>query len=111
MKSQFKNRKLVACIELYTFSSLNKDFLQQYEESMNAPDTAIVYFNKEAIKQKKISEIKKEDVYIGFNRNDLIIFTEIKKLKDYLISIDWKDANLLMMSSGNFNNIKIDDII
>ena len=78
---------------------------------MNAPDTAIVYFNKEAIKQKKISEIKKEDVYIGFNRNDLIIFTEIKKLKDYLISIDWKDANLLMMSSGNFNNIKIDDII
>ena len=30
MKSQFKNRKLVACIELYTFSSLNKDFLQQY---------------------------------------------------------------------------------
>ena len=96
---------------MYTFSSLNKDFLQQYEGSMNAPDTAIVYFNKEAIKHKKLSEIKKEDVYIGFNRKDLIIFTEIEKLKYYLRSIEWKDANLLMMSSGNFNNIKIDDII
>ena len=30
MKKQFKDRKLVACMELYTFTSLHNDFLKQY---------------------------------------------------------------------------------
>ena len=59
MKKQFSNRKLVACIELHTFSSLNKEFLIQYEGSMNEPDTAIVYFNPEAVEHKKINSITK----------------------------------------------------
>ena len=32
MKKQFKNRKLVACMELHTFSSLNKEFLQELRD-------------------------------------------------------------------------------
>ena len=45
MQKQFANRKLVACMELHTFSSLNKEFLNQYRGSMNESDTAIVYYN------------------------------------------------------------------
>ena len=45
MKKQFKDRKLVACMELHTFSSLNEEFLAEYKGSMDEPDTAIVYFS------------------------------------------------------------------
>ncbi len=31
VKAQFTNRKLVACIELHTFSSLNAEFLSHYK--------------------------------------------------------------------------------
>ncbi len=111
MKKQFSNRKLVACMELHTFSSLNEEFLQQYKGSMNEPDTAIVYFSSEAIIHKRIKPITEEQVRNAFERNDLIVFTESEKLQRYLSSIEWKDKNLLMMSSGNFNNIKIQNLI
>ncbi len=43
VKAQFPDRKLVACAELHTFSSLNKTFLKQYRRKLNAADVAIVY--------------------------------------------------------------------
>ena len=78
---------------------------------MNEPDTAIVYFSPEAITHKGIRAITKKQVQKAFKRDDLMIFTEAEKLEQYLSSIEWKDKNLLMMSSGNFNNIKIQNLI
>ncbi|WP_316931029.1 UDP-N-acetylmuramate--L-alanine ligase [Pedobacter antarcticus] len=43
VKTQFEERKLVACIELHTFSSLNKKFLLQYHDTMFNADNPIVY--------------------------------------------------------------------
>ena len=111
MKKQFPNRKLVACIELHTFSSLNEEFLQQYKGCMNEPETAIIYFNKKIILHKKLNSITKKQVYIAFNRKDLKIFTDSNKLKEYLKSLELKNKNLLMMSSGNFNGIALEDLI
>ncbi len=111
MKKQFPGRTLVACIELHTFSSLNKKFLQQYEGSMVAPDQAIVYFNPKAIAHKKLEAITKEQVYDAFKREDLIVFTKSEKLERHLMSLNWKHQNLLMMSSGNFNGLDFKNII
>ena len=111
MKKQFKDRKLVSCIELHTFSSLNEEFLSQYEGSMDETDTAIVYFNPESIIHKKLKPIRKEQVYSCFGRKDLLVFTDSNILEEYLKTIEWKDRNLLMMSSGNFNGIKIENLI
>ena len=52
LKKQFPNRQLVACMELHTFSSLNKSFLDEYKDSMNTVDKAIIYYNTETLKQK-----------------------------------------------------------
>ena len=98
MKKQFKNRKLVACMELHTFSSLNEEFLKEYKGSMDEPDTAIVYFSPEAIAHKKLEAITKEQVYRAFNREDLLVFTDSKELEKYLNALNWKNQNLLMMS-------------
>src|ERR1035437_6053473 len=35
LKGQFPERKLIACLELHTFSSLNLEFLDQYKSSMS----------------------------------------------------------------------------
>tara|TARA_B100000902_G_scaffold103594_1_gene105863 strand:- start:1540 stop:2874 length:1335 start_codon:yes stop_codon:yes gene_type:complete len=111
MKNQFTNRKLVACIELHTFSSLNKRFLTQYKGCMDIPDTAIVYFNPQAVNKKKLNIITQEEVYNAFARKDLKIFTKSEDLEDYLKQLNWKNQNLLMMSSGNFNEIKLTNLI
>ena len=111
MKKQFTNRKLVACIELHTFSSLNKEFLKQYKGCMNEPNIAIVYFNPEAITHKKLEPITKKQVYTAFKRKDLLVFTESKKLEGYLKSLNWDNQNLLMMSSGTFDGVEFEKLI
>ena len=105
MKKQFENRKLVACMELHTFSSLNEEFLKEYKGCMDEPDTAIVYFSPEAIAHKKLEAITKEQVHRAFNREDLLVFTDSKELEKYLNALNWKNQNLLMMSSGTFKGM------
>jgi len=111
MKKQFENRKLVACMELHTFSSLNDEFLAQYQGSMDTPDTAIVYFSPQAIAHKKLEPITKQQVHSAFNREDLLVFTDAKKLEDYLTTLNWNNQNLLMMSSGTFDGLNIKNLI
>jgi len=111
MKKQFKERKLVACMELHTFSSLNQEFLKQYRGCMDEPDTAIVYFSPEAIAHKKLDPITKTQVHSAFAREDLLVFTNSEVFEKYLKSLDWKNQNLLMMSSGNFDRLKINNLI
>ena len=111
MKEQFKNRKLVACMELHTFSSLDKEFLTQYKGSMNDPDISIVYFNPDAIAHKGLNPITKENIKKAFEKEDLKVFNRTSDLKKFLNTMDWENQNLLMMSSGNFNNINLKELI
>ena len=111
MKKQFQERKLVACMELHTFSSLNEEFLKQYTGCMDEPDTAIVYFSPEAIAHKKLEPISKEQVHTAFGRENLLVFTNSIELEEYLKSLNWKNKNLLMMSSGTFDGIEFGELI
>ena len=105
VKQQFGKRKIIACMELHTFSSLNEGFLAQYKDSMNLADEAIVYFNPHTIAHKKLKEITTDQVHGCFNRKDLKVFTESAALTDYLKAKKWNNTVLLMMSSGNFDGI------
>jgi len=78
---------------------------------MDEPDTAIVYFSPEAIVHKKLAPITIEQVYTAFNREDLLVFTDAEKLKIYLESLNWKNQNLLMMSSGTFEGMEFGELI
>ena len=111
MKKQFPNRKLIACMELYTFSSLTKKFLEEYKGSMDDADIALVYLDQMTIISKGRNVLKEKDIIMNFGRNDLIVFTESEKLTKYLKSINWNFKNLLMMSSGNFGGINIKKLI
>lgn len=104
-KQQFGNRIIIACMELHTFSSLNENFLAEYNGAMNDADEAIVYFNPQTIAHKKLKPITEDQVLKYFNRKDLKIFTESSVLMSYLKSKSLKNHVLLMMSSGNFDGI------
>ena len=110
VKKQYDGRQLIACIELHTFSSLNKEFLQGYHGSMIDADEAIVYFNPHTIEQKKLAPIYVEDVMEAFGGNNIQVFTDSKLLTAYLFNQNWHNKNLLLMSSGNFDGMDMEGL-
>jgi len=107
LKEQFPDRTLVACAELHTFSSLNKGFLSQYRRKLKAADVAIVYFNPLTLEHKRLESLSEDDIKTAFKRDDLKVFTNSAELEAFLKSLAWKDANLLLMSSGTFGDIDL----
>ncbi len=106
VKDQYENRRLVACMELHTFSSLNKDFLPEYKDTMKPADVAYVYFNPEVIAHKGLEKITKEQVAEGFGKN-ITVFTDPKALQEELRKIEFENTNLLFMTSGNFSGLNL----
>lgn len=107
VKNQFPNRRLVAVQELHTYSSLNKAFLPNYAHSMDKADVAIVYLNPHAVALKKLELMDEITLREGFKRSDLQVFTESQALKDYLLGLNYQNTNLLLMSSGNYDNLDL----
>ena len=106
-KSQFPTRQLVACVELHTFSSLNKNFLGQYAHKLDAADVAVVYYNPHTLAHKRLEPITPEEVKAAFQRPSLEVFTDKDALQAFLTSLAWKNKNLLMMSSGTFGGLEL----
>lgn len=109
VREQYPNRKLVACMELHTFSSLSESFLKQYAGTMDEADVAYVYFSPAAVAHKKLPPISTKMIYDAFGRADLHVFDDSRKLTDSLISLDWDNSVLLLMSSGNFDGINLNE--
>lgn len=107
LKSQYPDRRLVACMELHTFSSLKKEFLPQYAGSMEAADEAFVYFSPDVVAHKKLEPISKEQVKAAFGTGNVRVFTDSDEILTELRNKSWKDANLLLMSSGNFHGVDL----
>jgi UDP-N-acetylmuramate: L-alanyl-gamma-D-glutamyl-meso-diaminopimelate ligase len=110
VRSQFPERKLIACIELHTFSSLNKDFLGEYAHAMDEADIAMVFIDKKTFEQKKLTPYPAETVKDAFARADLAFYNAPSALQVYLESIVMDNTNLLMMSSGNFGGIDLPEL-
>ncbi len=106
-KKQFPQRRLVACLELHTFSSLNPAFLPQYAHCFDAPDVAVVYFNPHVLAHKRLPPLPPEAVAAAFARPDLKVFTDSRALAEFLHAQQWADTNLLLMTSGTFDGLDL----
>ncbi len=109
VKHQFQNRKVIACMELHTFSSLKKEFLPHYHGSMENADVALVYYNPEVVKHKKLDAISKELVLEGFGGN-VIVTNKTEEVLEFIGKQDFSNSVLLMMSSGTFDGINYEDL-
>lgn len=107
VKELYPNREVVACVELHTFSSLNKTYLPQYRDSLKGITNAIVFFNPEKVKAKNLEPLQEADIMNAFANPALKVFDDARKLEEYLSAQNWTNKNLLMMSSGNFAGFDI----
>lgn len=111
LKNQYKKRALIACIELHTFSSLNKEFLKEYKNTMNKADEAIVFFSEHTLKMKKLPKITAKDIKTSFAHPNLKVFTDNMKLQKHLRKQNWERRNLLMMTSGTYNGMDLKEFV
>ena len=109
MREQYPDRRLVACMELHTFSSLTQEFLQQYAHSMDEADVRYVYFSQHALQLKKLPPLYPDEVRKAFGGN-VEVFTDSAAMVAKVKAMEWQRANLLMMSSGNFDGIDFNQL-
>jgi UDP-N-acetylmuramate: L-alanyl-gamma-D-glutamyl-meso-diaminopimelate ligase len=108
VKRQYPGRKLLAAVELHTFSSLNRAFLEQYKSCLDAADQAVVYFNAHTLAVKQLEPITPDDVITAFDRPNLRVFTDTAELQSYLIGQRDAAEVFLLMSSGTFGGLELD---
>jgi len=110
VKNQYPDRKLVACLELHTYSSLNAEFLKEYQGALDAADVAVVFYSPDAVKIKQLEEVTYDQIANSFERNDLIIYTNPTEFKDFLFNQNLDNSALLLMSSGNYGGLNFDEV-
>ena len=103
----YPNRKVTAVFELHTFSSLNKDFLPQYVDSMNSVDYAIVYYDPAVVEHKRLPAISPKEVITAFNRANIEVITSVKILEERIKAIPTENHCVLLMSSGRFGGAEL----
>jgi len=107
---QYNTRKTIACLELHTYSSLNAEFLKEYENALDAADEAIVFYSPSAVAIKKLEEVSEQQIFDAFKRNDLKVFTNPEGFKAHLFNMNLDNSALLLMSSGNYGGLDFDEV-
>lgn len=110
LKNQYPDRKLVACLELHTYSSLNPEFLNQYKGALAAADISVVFYSPRAVEIKKLQAISQQQIMDAFQSDDLLVYTNPEEFKDFLFSQKFNNTSLLLMSSGNYGGLNFDEL-
>ena len=110
VKEQYPNRTLVACLELHTYSSLNAEFLQEYEGALDKADKAVVFYSPSAVKIKQLEEVSEIQIKEAFQRKDLIVYTDPQLFKEFLVAENLANTALLLMSSGNYGGLDFEEV-
>lgn len=105
VRQQFPMRKLIAVLELHTYSSLNKEFLGEYVGSMDEADLGLVYYSNHALELKKLPPLSSSSITAAFASPGLVVTNNKVDLEHWLRKQSYENANLLLMSSGNFDGI------
>jgi len=107
VKQQYPDRKLVAILELHTFSSLNTAFMKEYKGSMDKADKAAVFYSSHALELKRMPELPQQAVIDGFSKENLEVITDKNELSNWLLSQQYNNTNVVFMSSGNYDGLDI----
>ena len=110
VKEQYGDKKVLACLELHTYSSLNAEFLNLYQNALDAADMAVVFYSPHAVEIKKLEPISKEQIAKAFQRDDLIIYTDPKEFKEFLFAQNLENTALLFMSSGDYGGLDLEEV-
>ncbi|WP_405200462.1 UDP-N-acetylmuramate--L-alanine ligase [Christiangramia sp. LLG6405-1] len=110
VKEQYPNRKLIACLELHTYSSLNADFLKEYKNTLEKADEALVFYSPDAVAIKKLADVSEDQIEQAFQKQGLKIYTNPQNFEAELKNLGFNNSVLLMMSSGNYGGLDMESL-
>lgn len=110
VKEQYPKNKLLACLELHTYSSFNPEFLKEYKGALDAADEAVIFYLPESVAIKKLEEVTPEQIRDAFEREDLTIFTDAASFHSFIKKHNYSNTTLLLMSSGNYGGLDLADL-
>lgn len=110
VKNQYESRTVIACLELHTYSSLNAEFLQEYKGTLDPADIAVVFYSPDALKIKQLEEVSVDQIKNAFQRDNLMVYTNPSKFKEFLFAQNLDNSALLLMSSGNYGGLSFDEV-
>jgi len=111
VKELWPDRQLTALFELHTYSSLNKDFIDNYRNTLQNADEVLIFFNAENLKIKNMEAMENATIEKAFGHPNLKVISEKEPLKQFLKNKDYNNNNLLVMTSGNLANISMDKLL
>ena len=104
IRQQYPDKKLLAAFELHPSINLNKSFLDQYKETLNAADEAIVFMNTLTVSNNPVTE---KDIFSAFDRPNLRVLTNAEAFQDYLLQQRESTQVFLLMSSETVGGLDI----
>ncbi|WP_298525519.1 Mur ligase family protein [uncultured Christiangramia sp.] len=110
VKEQYPKRKLIACLELHTYSSLNADFLKEYRNTLEKADEALVFYSPDAVAIKKLDDVSEDQIEQAFQKEGLKVYTSPENFEADLKNLGFNNAVLLMMSSGNYGGLDMESL-
>jgi len=108
VKAQFQQRKLIAILELHTYSSLNATFMQEYAGTMDKADAAVVFYSRHALELKRMPPLATESVVAGFAKEGLKVFNDKDALWQWIQAQEYDQSCVLLMSSGNYDGLPME---
>ncbi|MDC0189575.1 Mur ligase family protein [Flavobacteriales bacterium] len=108
VKELYPQRHLISCLELHTFSSLNKNFIPQYINAFQDADEVWIYIDETSHKSQQ--KVSREFILDSIIHSSLDVITIPSNLENKLRKIELNELNLLIMSSGNFSGLDIEGI-
>jgi len=108
VSEHYKNSNLIACLELHTFSSMNKDFIHQYRGVFKKVPHRIVFVNEETAQLKKMPLPSAAEISAAFQDPGIEYITQPQILADKIKARKKgsKDV-ILLMSSGNWGQLDL----
>lgn len=110
VKEQYNDSKLIAVFELHTYSSLQRDFLPHYKGTMQQADRATVYIDNHVFEIKRMEPLSKQEIQQGFASPVVVINNKMDLIQSLRKEIS-ENTILLLMSSGSFSGLIVEDLL
>jgi UDP-N-acetylmuramate: L-alanyl-gamma-D-glutamyl-meso-diaminopimelate ligase len=107
---RYVGHKIIVCLELHTFSSLNIEFLPQYSGTLDRATTAFIYFNPHALDLKKLPPLSKGKIAESFGGKNITVFDNSTELFSELKKVRSDNSVYLLMSSGDFDGCDLNKL-
>jgi UDP-N-acetylmuramate: L-alanyl-gamma-D-glutamyl-meso-diaminopimelate ligase len=111
VKEQYPGKRIIAVLELHTYSSLNRKFIPQYRGTLDLADEAVVFFDRHVLENKKMDDLSTDFITACFDKDATRVFTNKKDMAAFITRIGKQNTVLLLMSSGNFGGINFKELL